>query len=122
MKKQLSNSFQNLENKAAVERFFFKNFPDSIDVIPELTEDFFKNPTSTLATMKCFPWTYEDKIALIGDACHAIVPFYGQGMNCGFEDCVVLDGLIEKHKENWPEILKEYEALRKPVVRCAISV
>ena len=70
---------------------FAKNFPDAIDVIPKLAEDFFKNPTSTLVTMKCFPWTYEDKVALIGDSAHAIVPFYGHGMNAGFEDITVLD-------------------------------
>jgi kynurenine 3-monooxygenase len=69
---------------------------------------------SSLVTVKCFPWTFDERIALIGDAAHAIVPFYGQGMNCGFEDCVVLNELIEKHKEDWPAILKEYEALRKP--------
>src|SRR5690606_33170876 len=77
-------------------------------------EDFLKNPVSSLVTVKCFPWTFDDKIALIGDAAHAIVPFYGQGMNCGFEDCVVLNELIEKHKENWPNILQEYQQLRKP--------
>jgi kynurenine 3-monooxygenase len=80
------NSLEQLKDIKLVEEFFAKNFPDSIDVIPKLAEDFFKNPTSTLVTMKCFPWTYEDKIALIGDACHAIVPFYGQGMNAGFEE------------------------------------
>jgi kynurenine 3-monooxygenase len=57
---------------------------------------------------------FDERIALIGDAAHAIVPFYGQGMNCGFEDCVVLNGLVEKHKENWPLILAEYQQLRKP--------
>ncbi|HOZ87521.1 MAG TPA: FAD-dependent monooxygenase [Bacteroidia bacterium] len=82
--------------------------------MPTLAQDFMNNPVASLVTVKCFPWTFDHKIGLIGDAAHAIVPFYGQGMNCGFEDCVVLDELIEKHKENWVKIFDEYEALRKP--------
>ena len=66
-------------------------------LMPTLEEDFFNNPTSSLVTVKCFPWVREDKFALIGDAAHAIVPFFGQGMNCGFEDCPVLNELIDKH-------------------------
>ena len=65
-------------------------------------------------SIKCFPWIRQDQFALIGDAAHAIVPFFGQGMNCGFEDCVVLNGLIDKHNENWTDILEEYQQLRKP--------
>ena len=72
------------------------------------------NPTSSLVTVKCFPWTFDNKIGLIGDAAHAIVPFFGQGMNCGFEDCVVLNDLIEKHNEDWTKIFPEYQSLRKP--------
>lgn len=108
------NSFASLTNREEVETFFTKNLPDTIDVIPKLTEDFFKNPTSTLVTMKCFPWTFEDKVALIGDACHAIVPFYGQGMNVGFEDITVLNLLMEKHGNDWKTIFSEYEISRKP--------
>jgi kynurenine 3-monooxygenase len=67
-----------------------------------------------LVTVKCFPWIREDKFALIGDAAHAIVPFFGQGMNCGFEDCSVLNNLIDKHADNWKNILEEYQILRKP--------
>lgn len=107
-------SFANLKTDEQVKQFFEEEFPDTISLMPTLLEDFRHNPVSSLVTVKCFPWTFDDKIALIGDAAHAIVPFYGQGMNCGFEDCVVLSDLIEKHKENWPAILKEYEALRKP--------
>jgi kynurenine 3-monooxygenase len=97
-----------------VEAFFEKNFPDSIDVIPKLAEDFFNNPTSTLVTMKCYPWTYEDKVALIGDSSHAIVPFYGQGMNSGFEDISILYEMIEKHGDDWEIIFSEYQKSRKP--------
>lgn len=108
------NSFDSLKEVKDVESFFEKNFPDSIEVIPMLTEDFFKNPTSTLVTMKCFPWTYENKVALIGDACHAIVPFYGQGMNAGFEDISVLYEMIEKYGDDWGKIFSEYQDSRKP--------
>ena len=75
---------------------------------------FLHNPTSSLVTVKCYPWIREDKFALIGDAAHAIVPFFGQGMNCGFEDCSVLNSLMEKHDEDWSTILSEYQQLRKP--------
>ncbi len=67
-----------------------------------------------MVTIKCYPWTYNDKIALIGDAAHAIVPFYGQGMNAGFEDISVLDDLMEKHGDNWESIFEDYQVLRKP--------
>lgn len=108
------NSLETLKNPKDVELFFAKNLPDTIEVIPNLTADFFKNPTSTLVTMKCFPWTFEDKVALIGDAAHAIVPFYGQGMNAGFEDITILNDLILKHKEDWTTIFNKYQKSRKP--------
>lgn len=108
------NSFASLTSRDAVAKFFEKNLPDTVDVIPKLTEDFFKNPTSTLVTMKCYPWTYEDKIALIGDACHAIVPFYGQGMNAGFEDISVLDDLMNEFGDDWKTIFEQYQQQRKP--------
>ncbi len=108
------NSFNLLKDRKKVEAFFEKNFPDSIDVIPKLAEDFFNNPTSTLVTMKCYPWTYEDKVALIGDSSHAIVPFYGQGMNSGFEDISILYEMIEKHGDDWEIIFMEYQKSRKP--------
>ncbi len=108
------NSLEQLKDIKLVEEFFAKNFPDSIDVIPKLAEDFFKNPTSTLVTMKCFPWTYEDKVALIGDACHAIVPFYGQGMNAGFEDITVLNEMMHEHGDDWKTIFVQYQKSRKP--------
>lgn len=108
------NSFDSLKTEADVKKFFDEEFPDAVPLMPTLIEDYFRNPTSSLVTVKCFPWVFDDKIALIGDAAHAVVPFYGQGMNCGFEDCVVLNQLIDKHKENWPAILAEYEQLRKP--------
>ncbi|PZR02975.1 MAG: kynurenine 3-monooxygenase, partial [Flavobacterium psychrophilum] len=94
--------------------FFAKHFPSTIEVIPNLVEDFFKNPTSTLVTMKCYPWTFEDKVALIGDAAHAIVPFYGHGMNAGFEDITILSQLMEQYGDDWKTIFQEYQKSRKP--------
>jgi kynurenine 3-monooxygenase len=108
------NSFEKLKDTKTLELFFAKHFPDTKEVIPNLVEDFFKNPTSFLVTMKCFPWTFEDKVALIGDACHAIVPFYGHGMNAGFEDITVLSEMMSKYGDDWKMIFSEYEKSRKP--------
>lgn len=107
-------SFSKLDTKEKVKDFFDKIFPDAVPLMPTLVDDFFYNPTSSLVTVKCFPWIRDDKFALIGDAAHAMVPFFGQGMNCGFEDCFVLDTLIEKYKDDWKTILNEYQILRKP--------
>ena len=107
-------SFATLDTKEKLRSFFEKTFTDASPLMPTLEEDFFNNPTGSLVTVKCYPWIKEDKFALIGDAAHAIVPFFGQGMNCGFEDCSVLNGLMEKHLDNWSDILPEYQSLRKP--------
>ena len=107
-------SFATLDTKEKVRSFFEKTFTDAAPLMPTLEADFFNNPTASLVTVKCFPWIREDKFALIGDAAHAMVPFFGQGMNCGFEDCCVLNSLIDKHAENWSAILAEYQSLRKP--------
>ncbi len=107
-------SFANLKTKEAVKKFFDEEFASAVPLMPTLTEDFMHNPVSSLVTVKCFPWTFDNKIGMIGDAAHAIVPFYGQGMNCGFEDCVVLNELVTKHKDDWNKIFPEYENLRKP--------
>lgn len=107
-------SFEKIKTEAEAEQFFSTYFPDIKLDISNLTRDFFKNPTSAMVTMKCYPWTYWDKVALVGDSAHAIVPFYGQGMNAGFEDIFVLDALIEKHIDDWELIFKEYQKSRKP--------
>ncbi len=107
-------SFASLDTKEKVKSFFADTIADAVPLMPTLEDDFFNNPTSSLITVKCFPWIREDKFALIGDAAHAIVPFFGQGMNCGFEDCSVLNGLIDKHNEDWTSILNEFQLLRKP--------
>ena len=107
-------SFSSLDTKEKVKTFFEKTFTDAVPLMPTLGDDFFNNPTSSLVTVRCYPWIRDDKFALIGDAAHAIVPFFGQGMNCGFEDCSVLNSLMEKHDEDWSTILAEYQQLRKP--------
>jgi kynurenine 3-monooxygenase len=109
-----ATSFSNLITKEKVVDFFEKNFPDAIKLMPNYVDEFFNNPTSSLVTVKCYPWIREDKFALIGDAAHAVVPFFGQGMNCGFEDCRILDELIEANDDNWENILEAYQQNRKP--------
>lgn len=108
------NSFEKLKTKEDVTAFFNEKFADATAMMPTLLDDFFTNPTSSLITTHIFPWHYKDKSALIGDAAHAIVPFYGQGMNAGFEDCSVLSALMDKHGEDWATILAEYQRKRKP--------
>jgi kynurenine 3-monooxygenase len=107
-------SFEKLTTRESVKAFFEKTFPDAVPLMPDYINEFFTNPTSSLVTVKCFPWVRDDRFALIGDAAHAIVPFFGQGMNCGFEDCRILDELMEKNGNDWKTILKEYQTLRKP--------
>lgn len=107
-------SFASLDTKEKMVRFFKDVFPDAYQLMPTLEQDFFNNPNSSLVTVRCFPWTFGQKLALVGDAAHAIVPFFGQGMNCGFEDCVVMDSLMGKYGEDWEKIFSEYQTLRKP--------
>jgi len=107
------NSFSSLENDEAVDRFFKEQFKDFYELMPNLVEDYKSHPLSDLVIIRCYPWVI-NKTALMGDSSHAIVPFYGQGMNSGFEDCSVLDELIEKHDHNWDEILPEFQQKRKP--------
>lgn len=105
--------FNNLTSKHKVEDFFKTVFPDFFKLMPNIADAWEDHPLSSLAIVRCFPWTH-GKTALMGDAAHATVPFFGQGMNCGFEDCSVMYGLMKKHGENWEEVFKEYERLRKP--------
>ncbi|RDC62052.1 FAD-dependent oxidoreductase [Adhaeribacter pallidiroseus] len=107
-------SFNSLQTEADILDFFKKIFPDALPLMPDLVSDFFENPTGSLVTIKCFPWSLEDKVVLLGDAAHAIVPFYGQGMNAGFEDCTELNQLLEQHSGDWQTIFKKFQELRKP--------
>ncbi|WP_334078573.1 FAD-dependent oxidoreductase [Microbulbifer sp. M83] len=107
-------SFAALQTQEDVFQFFEEYFPDVDALMPGLVDDFFANPTGKLGTVRCKPWHIGDKAILIGDAAHAIVPFHGQGMNCGFEDCVVLDQCIEQHYADWKQVFSEYDRLRAP--------
>lgn len=109
-------AFDKLNTEADVTALFDKQFADAKPLMPGLLEDFFTNPTSALITTHISSWHYKDKSALIGDAAHAIVPFYGQGMNAGFEDCSVLSALLDKagSDTDWSSLLKEYDELRRP--------
>lgn len=106
-------SFGMLKTNADVEKFFEETFPDARKLMPTLLEDFNTNPTSSLVTIKCYPWVRNNTL-LIGDAAHGIVPFYGQGMNAGFEDCRILNDLLSQHNDNWTTVLPEFQQLRKP--------
>jgi kynurenine 3-monooxygenase len=107
-------SFESIKTKKDAVAFFNTYFPNVKNEIENLTEDFFKNPTSAMVTMKCYPWTYWDKVALVGDSAHAVVPFYGQGMNAGFEDIFVLDEIIQEFGDDWEKIFDTYQQRRKP--------
>ncbi len=106
-------SLEKLNTKEAVMSFFETYFPDVLSLMPNLVDDFLNNPTGNLTTMRCYPWV-KNNVALMGDSAHAIVPFYGQGMNCSFEDCVVLDQCIDEFNGDWTKILDAYQKSRKP--------
>ena len=106
-------SFDQLTTESGVRTFWEREFPDAIPLMPTLAEDFFHNPTGNLGTVKCWPWNVDGNILLLGDSAHAMVPFYGQGMNCAFEDVRVLDGLIERHGTDWGTVYDGYCQLRK---------
>lgn len=107
-------SFDSVKTKEEIETFFKTQFPDAVPLMPTLMDDYEHNPVSSLVTTKIYPWAFQDKSCLIGDAAHAIVPFYGQGMNAGFEDCSVLDALMDEHGEDWGVILDKFQHARKP--------
>jgi kynurenine 3-monooxygenase len=96
-----------------VRRFFGEEFPDAVPLMPTLLEDFKNNPTGSLVTIRCAPWYYRDRVCLLGDAAHAVVPFYGQGMNAAFEDCVVLDECLDKFPDNRERAFAKYFESRK---------
>lgn len=106
------DAFEHLHSDEQITAFFRQHFPDSLPLIPELLQDFRANPTSALATIRCNPWRYQDKVLLIGDSAHAIVPFYGQGMNAGFEDCSILHDMMETYQDDWAAIMAEFNRER----------
>jgi len=108
-------SFASIKNEEGLLHFFREVFPDAVPLMPGLAAEYFENPVGSLVTVKCFPWSYEGKSLLIGDASHAVVPFYGQGMNAGFEDITVLDQMLESFDgQNWEELFHRFERRRKP--------
>lgn len=108
-----ATGFDKLTSAEKILEFFNDAFPDVVPHMPELASDFLQNPTGTLVTVRCYPWQALGKCLLLGDAAHAIVPFYGQGMNCAFEDCFIFDSLLEKYSGDWKKTLKAYQESRK---------
>ena len=106
-------SFAAMKTDEDVRRFFEEEFPDAVPLMPTLLEDFRQNPTGSLVTIRCAPWYYRNKVCLLGDAAHAVVPFYGQGMNAAFEDCVVLDECLETFSNDRERAFAEYFSRRK---------
>jgi kynurenine 3-monooxygenase len=106
-------SFATTKTDDDIRRFFEEEFPDAVPLMPNLLDDFRNNPTGSLVTVRCAPWFYKNRVALVGDAAHAVVPFYGQGMNAAFEDCVVLDECLEKFAHDRHRAFAEYFERRK---------
>jgi kynurenine 3-monooxygenase len=108
-----ADSFAGITTPAQVQQFFKSRFPDAVPLMPQLAENYFANPTGAMVTVKCSPWHVAERALLLGDAVHAIVPFFGQGINCGFEDCTSLVELIDRHGADWAQVFAEFEKERK---------
>jgi kynurenine 3-monooxygenase len=108
------DSFAALRSEDDILGFFGRQFPDAVPLIPDLASEFLHNPTGPLVTIRCRPWHVDGRAVLVGDACHAVVPFLGQGMNAAFEDCSVLMGCLNEHPNDFAAAFAEYEAKRKP--------
>lgn len=107
-----NESFEKLTDASHVEQFFKTYFSDAVPLMPGYVNDFFENPTSTLVTLSCAPWQYKQKVMLLGDAAHAIVPFFGQGMNAGFEDCTILHEFLEQQNGDWASTFEKFNSER----------
>ncbi len=107
------DSFAQLTTHSAVVKFFEARFPDVIPLLPDVAGSFFANPTGAMVTIKCSPWHVEGRVLLLGDAAHAIVPFFGQGINCGFEDCTSLLALLDQQGADWARVFSDFEMARK---------
>jgi kynurenine 3-monooxygenase len=108
------NSFAAIRNEADLKAFFAEQFPDAVSLIPDLAAQYFHNPTGSMVTVRCSPWHLGSRVCLLGDAAHAVVPFYGQGMNAAFEDVLVLSECMERLEPHRESVFQEYETLRKP--------
>ncbi len=104
--------FNNLNTKEKVKAFFEEYFPELLPYIPHYLEEFFENPVGTLGTIKCYPWQAFGKALIMGDASHAIVPFYGQGMNASFEDVTVFDEILDQYEGDWGKVFHEFQEAR----------
>ncbi|WP_298624066.1 NAD(P)/FAD-dependent oxidoreductase [uncultured Legionella sp.] len=107
------DSFATLDNEERLVTFFQKEFPDAYKAMPDLVSEFFGNPTGFMSTIKCTPWYYRDECLLIGDAAHGVIPFFGQGMNSAFEDCRILDELLEQYNDDWLHVMPAFYKQRK---------
>ena len=107
------DSFAILNSAVDVRRFFQSGFPDATSLMPQLADNYFSNPTGAMVTIKCSPWNVEGKALLLGDAAHAIVPFFGQGLNCGFEDCTSLMELLDRNEGDWSLVFRDFETARR---------
>ena len=115
MHSEQAPGFDTVRTSQQVKAFFAEHFRDALPLVPDIVEQYLRNPQSSLAIIRCNPWQVNGRVALIGDAAHAIVPFYGEGMNAGYEDCKVLNDLLNAHgDDNWAEVLARYAARRKP--------
>ena len=112
--KKGKNSFENLNTKSEVEKYFSNIFPDFYDLVPDLYDQWLQNPTSSLGIVRTYPWHIKDSAILIGDSAHATVPFYGQGMNCGFEDCRIFDNLLDQYTNDLENCFEQFSKIRKP--------
>ena len=108
-----ADGFASLNTQSDVIRFFEERFPDALRLMPQLADNYATNPTGAIVTIKCSPWHVEGRALLLGDAAHAIVPFFGQGINCGFEDCAYLVELLDRHGADWTRVFAEFEKERK---------
>lgn len=112
--RQGESSFESLQTPAALLAFFRANFADALELMPDIEAEFYRHPTGMMGTVRCPLWHAGGTALLLGDAAHAIVPFHGQGMNCAFEDCLILDQCLEKHGPDWAGVFAEFERLRQP--------
>jgi kynurenine 3-monooxygenase len=115
-------SFQSIGTRQEVNAFFAGTFPDAFALMPGLADEYLARPASPLVTISCYPWSYQDKVVLIGDASHAILPFYGQGMNAGFEDCVVFEDTLEALGEDWGAVFEAFQRDRYPNAQAIASL